>query len=214
MGSRIVPIDEKKLKRKSTIRFRSNRGLLIQDRAPAWLRCFYIQMNSNARYLIDFISFINLMYIGMVIPLQIGFNLEMVGATFGSELISILISVFILVTNFRTPVMVKGEATLKFTQVLKYQWQNGLILDILGILPFNLIFGVAYLKPNIPIALLRCLRIASAWKSMQIFGQFEIFLKKYNLIMQILKAFLLLFFLCHITACLWFFVQILIHDSY
>ena len=120
MGSRIVPIDEKKLKRKSTIRFRSNRGLLIQDRAPAWLRCFYIQMNSNARYLIDFISFINLMYIGLVIPLQIGFNLEMVGVTFGSELISILISLFILVTNFRTPVMVKGEATLKFTQVLKY----------------------------------------------------------------------------------------------
>lgn len=79
-------------------------------------------MNSNARYLIDFISFINLMYIGLVIPLQIGFNMKMKGTVLVIELLSILVSLFILITNFRTPVMVKGEATLKFTQVLKYQW--------------------------------------------------------------------------------------------
>jgi hypothetical protein len=123
------------------------------------------------------------------------------------EVISLLFSIFIVIANFRTPVMVKGEATLKIRQVLKYQWQNGLILDLFGVLPLNLILGAIALKePMITIGVLRCLRIASSWKSMQLFGQFEIYLKKHNLIMQIMKASLLLFFLCHFTACLWFFV--------
>jgi len=123
------------------------------------------------------------------------------------EVISLIYSIFIVVANFRTPVMVKGEATLKIKQVLKYQWQNGLLLDLLGILPFNLIFGILDLShEQILWAILRCLRIGSAWKSMQLFGQFEIYLKKYNLLMQIIKSFCLLFFLCHFTSCLWFFV--------
>ena len=105
--------------------------------------------------------------------------------------------------------MVKGEATLKIRKVLKYYWQNGLLLDIFGLLPLNLILGIiSTRKPHIlVIAFLRSLRIISAWKSMQIFGQFESFLKKHNLIMHIIKAFLLLYFLWHWTACLWYFMN-------
>jgi hypothetical protein len=172
-------------------------------------------MNSNSKFLIDFFSFINLFYIALATPYLIGFHIRFSRDLVVVEVISLLYSLFTIIANFRTPVMVKGEATLKIKQVLKYQWQNGLLLDLFGILPFNLIFGLLALDTYlILVAILRCLRIASAWKCMQLFGQFEIYLKKHNLIMQILKAFSLLFFLCHFTACLWYFVQILIKDVY
>jgi len=105
--------------------------------------------------------------------------------------------------------MVKGEVTLNTKTVLKYYWQNGLLHDLFGILPLNLCLGSVSISGyhEIWIALLRGARIVSAWKCLVLFGQFEIFLKRHNVIMHIIKAILLLYFLWHWTACLWFFIN-------
>lgn len=56
------------------------------------------------------------------------------------ESVSILISLFVIVLNFRTPVILKGRTTLEFNKVVHHYWQNGILIDLCGILPFNLIF--------------------------------------------------------------------------
>ena len=58
--------------------------------------------------------------------------------------------------------MIKGTPTLKFKTVALHYYRNGMLLDIVGALPFNLFFGIA--GSNHPIiVLLRVCRIASVW---------------------------------------------------
>ena len=64
----------------------------------------------------------------------------MEGVTMFLETVSIIISLLVIILNFRTPVIVKGRATLEFKTVAHYYWQNGILIDLCGILPFNLIF--------------------------------------------------------------------------
>lgn len=57
------------------------------------------------------------------------------------EIISITIQMLIIFINFRTPIIIRGGYSLNFKFVLKNYLNNGLIVDVLGILPFNLILG-------------------------------------------------------------------------
>lgn len=41
----------------------------------------------------------------------------------------------------RTPVMLKSKPTLRFRNVLNNYYNDGLIIDLLGLLPLNLILG-------------------------------------------------------------------------
>ena len=123
-SSKVVPLESSfKLnanKKSSKLRFHSKRGLLIHDDAPKWLQRFYIQMNSRTRFIIDFISFLNLFYISISISLVVGFGVKMNRGLIAAELISILYSCFVVAASLRTPVMLKGEATLKLKQVITY----------------------------------------------------------------------------------------------
>jgi len=47
-------------------------------------------MNSRARFLIDFVSFINLLYIAISTSLQIGFDVKMNTSLVGAEVCSLL----------------------------------------------------------------------------------------------------------------------------
>jgi hypothetical protein len=125
------------------------------------------------------------------------------------EIISIGVQALVIFVNFRTPIMVKGGFTLSFWPILKSYYNNGLIYDLFGVLPLNLIFGlydVSY--PNIiAVSILRLLRILAIQKLLQTFEKFEIHLKTLNLFMYILKTILILFLLWHWTACFWFFIN-------
>ena len=73
--------------------------------------------------------------------MYISFEISLTGVTVLFESISLVISIFVIIMNFRTPVIVKGKPTLDFKSVASYYWQNGMLIDLCGILPFNLIFG-------------------------------------------------------------------------
>jgi len=208
----VTPLDGFEVKRSITIRAPSRRSIYIQDRAPRWLRKFYIQMNSQARFLIDFVSFLNLFYIAISTSLQVGFDVKMSASLVGAEVVSLLFSIFVVISSLRTPVMVKGEATLKFKQVVKYQWHNGLFLDLIACLPFNLAFGLLHYYSPI-YAFARCIRIVAAWKCLALFGQFQIYLKRHSMFLSGFKAFCLVFFLCHFVSCIWNYVQSQIQDD-
>ena len=90
--------------------------------------------------MLELIQLLNLVYIAFTTPMFISFKIKMEGLAMFLETVSIVISLFVIILNLRTPVILKGKSTLELSQVAKHYWQNGILIDICGILPFNLIF--------------------------------------------------------------------------
>jgi len=90
-----------------------------------------------------------------------------------------------------------------------------MLIDLFGILPFNLILGhyvnlqtqEISMGAVIVIVVLRTMRIVSSWQSLKIFSQFEVYLKKYNFIMSVMKSVFMLYFLGHWITCSWHFTN-------
>ena len=166
---------------------------------------FQFKKNSNGRRVVDLINLLNLLYIAISIPLYIAFDIKMEWYLVLLELFSLILSASIIVINIRTPVIMRGGTTLEFRKVITYYYHNDLILDIIALWPLNLILGAAdVVEPIWVIPIIRLVRIITVWKIMHIFGRFELYFKRYNLLMQIIKAALFLTLICHLVGCLWF----------
>ena len=109
-------------------------------------------------------------------PIYIAFKINMAGLHTFLEAVSLVISLFVIVLNFRTPVIVKGRTTLEFRKVALVYWQNGILIDLCGIVPFNLIFRSQqeheYLDwfPLLIVITLQSIRIVSSWQALKIFA--------------------------------------------
>lgn len=93
-----------------------------------------------------------------------------------------------------------------------------MLIDLFGLMPFHLLLADIDLtdKSIFVVSLvifLSCLRMISILQLLKIFGQFEIYLKKYNFIMSVTKACLILFFLGHWMTCSWHFVSLKVGNS-
>lgn len=62
-------------------------------------------------------KFANLIYIGIITPLNIGFNLGMQTKFIVLEVISLFISLISILVKLRTEIMLKREITIEFSQV-------------------------------------------------------------------------------------------------
>ena len=106
--------------------------------------------------------------------------------------------------------LIKGVPTLKFKTLLTHYKHNGLLLDICGMVPFNIILGQSapYQSGIVIISIVRSIRIFSSWRAVQLFGKAEVSFRnnRFNVIMQVMKATFYIFFLGHFLACLWWFV--------
>jgi len=155
--------------------------------------------------------------VALAIPFQIAYlDVRYSYLTF-LEVLSLLVQYSSIVVILRTPVLQKGGYTVNFCAVVKnYYLENGLILDLIGSLPLNLIFSLMdQTQPHIIfISVLRVLRIASAWRFLQLFEIFEAHLKSYNILMYIAKSILFLFFLGHWTNCWWFYINRVVEPLY
>lgn len=85
---------------------------------------------------------INLVYIAIAVPFHVAFlpKLENSVALF-FESLSIALQVMEIFVNLRTPIVYEGEHTLKFMPILKQYIKKGLILDLMGALPLNILLG-------------------------------------------------------------------------
>ena len=108
--------------------------------ATACCKDMYISVNSKPRRVLELLQLLNLIYIAFMTPMYISFKIKMTGLFTLLESVSLIISLFVIILNFRTPVIVKGRTTLEFKKVAHVYWQNGILIDLCGILPFNLIF--------------------------------------------------------------------------
>ena len=87
-----------------------------------------------------------------------------------------------------------------------------MIIDILGMCPFNLALGIHYSKLTekdswaFGIVLLRLLRIVSVWKMVEIFNDFQSFYKIPELVKNLFKTLIFFTILSHFTTCAWVFL--------
>ena len=105
---------------------------------------------------------------------------------------------------------------MKYSTLLKHYKNNGLFLDILGIIPFNLMLGQNSPENSIVIrSLFRTVRVFSSWKAVELFRKAEVSYKnnKLNVVMQVLKALFYIYFLGHFLACTFFFIINKIEDD-
>lgn len=135
----------------------------------------HIKPNSKPRRVLELLQLLNLIYIAFSTPMYISFKIKMVGLAMLLECVSIILSLFVIIFNFRTPVIVKGRMTLEFKKVATYYWQNGILIDLCGVLPFNLIFTQQELEslawvPSILVIMLQGVRIISSWQALKIFA--------------------------------------------
>lgn len=153
----------------------------------------YFHKNTSKRRFIDFIHLLNLLYIAVSIPLLISFDIRMEWYLILGEIFSLFLSLLFIIINIRTPVHLRGGTTLSLKVVIQYYYHNGLLLDLVALWPLNLLFGVLdIVQPIWLIPFLRLIRLISIWRIMLIFGRFELYFKKYSLLMHILKAALFL----------------------
>ena len=75
---------------------------------------FYIQVNSRPRRVLDLLQMLNLVYVAFTTPMYISFKIERQGLAIFLEIVSIVLSMFVIVVNLRTPIIVKGKQSLEF----------------------------------------------------------------------------------------------------
>jgi hypothetical protein len=105
---------------------------------------------------------------------------------------------------------------LKYSTILRHYKNSGLFLDILGILPFNLMLGQNIPKNGIVIrSIFRTVRVFSSWRALELFRKAEVSYKnnRLNGLIQVLKAAFYIYFLGHFLACIFYFIVSKIEDG-
>ena len=169
------------------------------------------------RQIFQLLKFLNLVYIAFFPPFSIVFDKQMPQQLIAIEIISLLFSLFCVIIKLRTPELFKREKTVEFRKVLQMYYDDGLIPDLFGLCPFNVILGIHLPMHTIKsqevqwlVLVLRCLRMISIWRCLALIRQFEIYLKKRIAAGMVLKAAIATLFFAHWVTCLFLFLVTII----
>jgi hypothetical protein len=120
--------------------------LRIEDNRPqdsSFIMCceeLVILETSNTRKFLVLTMFLNRIYVSLMLPFYIGFNIVLHNYALGIDCLSHGWSLVCFLLQFRTPVVKEsGELTLEFKLVYQNYMKNGMLFDILAFQPFNLI---------------------------------------------------------------------------
>ena len=110
---------------------------------------------------------------------------------------------------------------MRLDYVLKNYWNEGLIIDLFGMLPFNLIFGILFPQSEIKlmryvilISLLRVLRTVTIWRMYGLIDELTTYLKSASYYIILIKAILIWFSIGHLMSCSWFFYVNIFERNY
>ena len=120
---------------------------------------------------------VNMLYITFATPLCVAFDVQIRGVLFAAEVISSLVSLIIFLLNFRTPFIENGEKSINLLGVAKIYFKNGMLADLLGVVPSNIIvcYSVDVMSKDISrftvciVSLIRCTRMLSITQAPTIF---------------------------------------------
>ena len=181
----------------------------VNEIKKSWFSRIQFSKYSNILRTFDILHIINMFYIIISIPLWVGFQIKMEFSLIAIEIISIFISLITIVINLRVQVIRRSGPTVDFKEVISYYYSNGLILDLFGLWPLNLVLGAPNLvQPFWIISVLRIIRCIWSVRIYSVIRKFEISLQKYGLIINILKAWIFVWTIWHLIAWIWSFVNI------
>lgn len=102
----------------------------------------YFNKISRTRTIIDFLHMLNLINIAVAVPFTIAFQEQLDPTSFLVwETCSVLLHCLIMAVHLRTPVPLVGSTSLRLGPVLSQYYEQGLLPDLLGALPLNLVLG-------------------------------------------------------------------------
>ena len=106
--------------------------------------CFrFDNTNSLTTKVFDFLHGVNLLYIMICIPIQIGFTIKFAKFCITTEIVSLTVSILYIMIKLRTPIEIQRKQTLELRILLKHYYLNqGLVWDLFSILPVNLLCGI------------------------------------------------------------------------
>lgn len=104
-----------------------------------------VKRDSKSIKVIRVLHFLNILYMAFSIPFQIAFKKGTNNsANIVGEVVSLTISALYVIMRFRIPVIEHGSETRACKAVGKRYFNEGLIIDLFGLLPLNLILHVIY----------------------------------------------------------------------
>lgn len=141
-----------------------------------------IEPDSKVRKVFDFLEAVNILYISIFLPLQVGFALELEGLLLAAEIVSWMFSLLLILVNFRTPYEYRGRHTLNFKIIIKHYYHDlGLVWDVIGALPLNIILGLAAPhSTHIVVCLFRLVRFSVLFKTALCFQKLELMFRRHN----------------------------------
>lgn len=90
------------------------------------------------------VQFINLLYISFMIPFAVSFDYPMNASAITIEVVSLCIQFLFVASKLRTQVFVQGQPTFRLYYVLENYRNEGLMIDLFGLLPLYLILGIVF----------------------------------------------------------------------
>lgn len=105
--------------------------------------------------------------------------------------------------------------------MLKRYFNEGLVLDLFGLLPLNLILGIMYidklrtlsLAKQIVITVCRMTRVVSIFRGLSLIEEFTVQLTTASYFIILIKAFAIWFIIGHLMGCGWFYLNQVIENG-
>ena len=124
------------------------------------------------------------------------------------EIASLVECGWFIILNFRIMSMTKEGMSNKCSAIFKIYKEKGLLIDVMGVLPFNLYFGVTGsglpLYTDVPLRLLRCLLLITMPRSL---SEFDMVFRGIENWLKLLKVFVFFFILWNAISCAWWWLN-------
>ena len=163
----------------------------------------------NKWFFLSILHMCLLIYSAFMIPLQIGFDLEITGWLLGFEILCVTESLVYFLITCRYSIFMEARKQLEFRDILSYYYHHFLFEDVLAFSPFNVLFpAIGVFEPFFLITILRMLRLGALGRINSALEKIEIHSRNLSYQINIFKAVLFLIILTHWCSCFWFLVNL------
>jgi len=177
----------------------------------------------------DSISLFFILYDLVVIPFQIGFNVEMIGFFKTFEIIEWVFFITDIVLNFRTGFMVDGILIENNKLIIMNYLKSWFLIDLVSILTGDVMLNLFNIrewdsdnhKSNTFrlirfVRFIRFVRVLRAFRLKRLFYKMEdlFYSNVYNTIKSLVALLFYIAFIAHLSACLWHFVADTFGDEF
>ena len=128
----VVALEKKETKREK----------IQKANAALFKKKYFLLPNSNRLIVFEALHLILIIYSTFALAIRVGFDLKLKGFLLVMELLALLENVVYIVVQLRTAQYDHGMLSLDLKLLLRHYWQKGMWADLVGLVPFNIIFSI------------------------------------------------------------------------